>query len=112
MEPPRRRSQPWLRVRRFGDDDRGSFMVLEAILVALLVLTAILFLTSVQRPSTGTDQGGLDLAQVSADTLSILRVRTFNGDPFDTWVTKLALGDSATGCVPTNPTPTTCPTVL
>lgn len=84
-------------------------MVLEAILVALLVLTAILFFTSVQRPSTGTDQGGLDLAQVSADTLAILQVRTFNGDAFGTWVTELAQGESATSCVAATPTVATCP---
>ncbi|HJQ92818.1 MAG TPA: hypothetical protein VJ874_00875 [Candidatus Thermoplasmatota archaeon] len=107
-----RSARPWLPVRRFGGDDEGSFMVLEAILVALLVLTAVLFFTSVQRPSTGPDQGGLDLAQVSADTLAILRVRTFNGDSFDAWMTKLALGDSATNCVAAAPTATTCPTAL
>jgi hypothetical protein len=104
-----RSARPWLKVRSLGDDERGSFMVLEAILVALLVLTAILFFTSVQRPSTGTDQGGLDLAQVSADTLAILQVRTFNGDSFDTWITELAQGESATSCVATNPTAAACP---
>lgn len=107
--PPAHRLSPWLRVHGLRDDERGSFMVLEAILVALLVLTAILFFTSVQRPSTGADQGGLDLGQVAADTLSILQVRSFNGDDFDTWITDLAQGDSATGC-PATPTATTCPT--
>jgi hypothetical protein len=88
-----------------ADDERGSFMVLEAILVALLVLTAILFFTSVQRPSTGTDQGGLDLAQVSADTLSILQSRSFSiGTPatsqnLETWMTGAMGGDAATSAV-------------
>src|SRR5688572_11526763 len=107
---PRQPVRPRLRLRRLGDDERGSFMVLEAILVALLVLTAILFITSVQRPSTGADQGGLDLGQVAADTLSILQVRSFNGDAFDTWITDLAQGDSATGCLATAPTEVACPT--
>lgn len=88
------------RHRRLADDERGSFMVLEAILVALLVLTAILFFTSVQRPSTGTDQGGLDLAQVAADTLSILQTRSFtiSGTPqtLETWVTGAVGGDQPT----------------
>lgn len=96
---------------RFDQDERGSFMVLEAILVALLVLTAILFFTSVQRPSTGADQGGLDLGQVSADTLSILQVRSFNGQPFEAWVAKLVEGDASTGCNPATPTAAQCPTV-
>jgi hypothetical protein len=97
-------ARPWLPAQRPGlaQDERGSFMVLEAILVALLVLTAILFFTSVQRPSTGTDQGGLDLAQVSADTLSILESRSFSiGTPatdqtLETWMTGAMGGDSAT----------------
>ncbi|HUR25157.1 MAG TPA: hypothetical protein VM327_03975 [Candidatus Thermoplasmatota archaeon] len=71
-------------------------MVLEAILVALLVLTAILFFTSLQRPTTGGDQGGLDLGQVSADTLQILQVRQFNGQTLEGWVTNLTRGDAAT----------------
>ena len=90
---------------RLAQDERGSFMVLEAILVALLVLTAVLFFTSVQRPSTGTDQGGLDLAQVSADTLSILQTRSFSiGTPatsqtLETWMTGAVGGDAATALV-------------
>src|SRR5687768_9634812 len=110
MGRPERRARPWLRVRRFGEDDRGSFMVLEAILVALLVLTAVLFFTSVQRPSAGSDQGGLDLAQVSADTLAILGVRTFNGVPASVWLTNLMHADSATGCNAAAPTAAACPT--
>jgi hypothetical protein len=78
------------------DDERGSFVVLEAILVAMLILTAILFFTSVQRPSTGADQGGIDLAQVAADTLSILKVRTIDGQSFEGWVTNATRGDTAT----------------
>jgi hypothetical protein len=83
-------------VLRFSDDDRGAFMVLEAILVALLVLTAILFFTSLQRPTTGSDQGGLDLGQVSADTLQILQVRQFSGQTLEGWVTNAMRGDTTT----------------
>lgn len=81
---------------RLDADERGSLMVLEAILVALLVLTAILFFTSVQRPSTGTDQGGIDLGQVAADTLAILEVRTIEGQTFEGWITNATRGDAAT----------------
>ena len=83
-------------VLRFADDERGAFMVLEAILVALLVLTAILFFTSLQRPTTGSDQGGLDLGQVSADTLQILQVRQFSGQTLEGWVTNATRGDTTT----------------
>ncbi|MEO6667331.1 MAG: hypothetical protein ABIO65_11245 [Nitrospiria bacterium] len=93
--------RPWIPVQGrapadLGGDERGSLMVLEAILVAMLVLTAILFFTSVQRPSTGSDQGGLDLGQVAADTLSILEVRTIEGQSFEGWVTNTTRGDNAT----------------
>lgn len=83
-----------------GRDDAGSFLVLEAILVALLVLTAIIFFTNVQRPSTGAGEGGLDLGQVASDTLSILQLRTFtvSGSPqtFNGWITNATRGDNAT----------------
>ncbi|MHB1261557.1 MAG: hypothetical protein ACYC2H_07555 [Thermoplasmatota archaeon] len=91
---------PTLRRSRFDADERGSLMVLEAILVALLVLTAILFFTSVQRPSTGSDQGGLDLGQVAADTLAVLRARTMTvggqSQTLEGWVWNATRGDSAT----------------
>lgn len=81
-------------------DEEGSFLVLEAILVALLVLTAILFFTNVQRPSAGAGEGGLDLGQVAADTLQILQQRTFTvngqGQAFNAWVTNATAGDAAT----------------
>lgn len=76
MSTPRQARRPRHRPSLLGDEG-GSFVVLEAVLVAMLVLTAILFFTTVQRPSSGQDQGGLDLAQVSADTLRALQVRTF-----------------------------------
>jgi hypothetical protein len=82
--------------RTLGGDDAGSFPVLEAILVAVLVLTAILFFTSVQRPSRGSEQGGIDLAKISADTLQILRTRTFSGQSMEGWVTNVTAGDTTT----------------
>jgi hypothetical protein len=75
-------------------------MVLEAILVALLVLTAILFFTNAQRPSTGASEGGLDLAQVAADTLQIMQQRSFTvsgqAQTFNGWITNATRGDAAT----------------
>ncbi|HUR64585.1 MAG TPA: hypothetical protein VM241_08905 [Candidatus Thermoplasmatota archaeon] len=59
-------------------DEAGAFPVVEAILVAVLVLTAILFFTSVQRPTTGGESRGQDLGQVATDTLGILQRRQFN----------------------------------
>lgn len=52
-------------------------VVLEAILVALLVLSAILYVTSVQRPIVGGDAGGVDLATLSSQTLQLLSGNTF-----------------------------------
>jgi len=99
--PARTPAAPALRRRRpLPDDVARRFPVLEAILVAVLVLTAILFFTSVQRPSTGSEQGGIDLAKVSADTLAILRARTFtiNGgsQTLEGWVTNVTKGDATT----------------
>lgn len=82
--------------RRLDGDERGSFIVLEAILVAALVLTAILFFTSIQRPTTGSEAGGLDLARYAADTLQLLQVHDFEGKEFEEWVTILAEGSNAT----------------
>jgi hypothetical protein len=78
-----------------GDDERGMFAVMEAIMVAVLVFTAILFFTGVGRPTDSAEPGGIDLAQNAADILDILRSRTFQGRPFadtaasDGWVTAL-----------------------
>lgn len=63
--------------RRLGPDDQGAFPVLEAILVAILILTTILFFTSLQRPTTATDEGGIDLGRLASDTLAILQTKEF-----------------------------------
>lgn len=83
----------------FHRDDGGAFLVVEAILVAVLVLTAVLFFTSVQRPQAASEARGVDLGQVATDTLGILQRRAFTnattGDP-EGWVTKVLRGDTAT----------------
>src|ERR1041385_5687437 len=90
---------PRRRVRTLRRDAGGAMPVLEAILVAVLVLTAIIFFTSAQRPTTGAEQGGIDLAKVAADTLQIMQARNFTGtgpaNP-EVWVTRLAQGDTPT----------------
>jgi hypothetical protein len=98
------------RGRGLAQDDAGSFPVVEAILVVILVLTAILFFTSVQRPTTGSEAGGIDLGQVAGDTLRIIQLREFDatastGAPYpggsdlalEEWVTNLAAGDGSSG---------------
>lgn len=58
-------------------DEEAAFPVLEAVLVAILILSTVLFFTSLQRPTTATDEGGIDLNRLAADTLAILRTKTF-----------------------------------
>ncbi len=62
---------------RLRRDDNAAFPVLEAVLVAVLILTTILFFTSLQRPTTATDEGGIDLGRLAADTLEILQTKEF-----------------------------------
>lgn len=74
--------------------------MLEAILVALLVLTAILFVTSLQRPLQSNEAGGVDLARLSAQSLMLLQRQSFP-DPEDVnsrlavqeWVNRTMSGD-------------------
>ncbi len=61
--------------RRIADDESGALPVFEAIIAGMMILTAILFLTAIGRPAPATGQGGIDLGQNAADTLSILRDR-------------------------------------
>lgn len=83
------------RARKAGprhDGEAAAFPVLEAILVALLIVTTIIFFTSLQRPTTGTDVGGIDLGRLSADTLDILQTKEFtkagclDAVPLEQWV--------------------------
>lgn len=63
---------------RLRQDETAAFPVLEAVLVAILILSTVLFFTSLQRPTTATDEGGIDLNRLSADTLAILQTKTFS----------------------------------
>lgn len=81
--------------RSLAGDEAGAFPVVEAILVAVIVLSAILFFTSIQRPTTGSEVGGLDLGQFAADTLQVLESREFNDLSYPDWVTELAIGGTA-----------------
>lgn len=86
--------------RSLGSDETGAFPVVEAILVAVIVLSAIIFFTSIQRPTTGSEVGGLDLGQFSADTLQVLEAHEFDDLPYPDWVTAVATGvNPATGAV-------------
>ena len=62
---------------RLRHDEDAAFPVLEAVLVAVLILTTILFFTSLQRPTTATDEGGIDLGRLASDTLEILETKEF-----------------------------------
>ncbi len=62
-------------------DERAAFPVFEALMVALIVFSAILFLTSLQRPTVGQETLGIDLGDFAADTLDVLVSHTFD-DPF------------------------------
>lgn len=84
---------------RLPRDDNAAFPVLEAILVAVLILTTILFFTSLQRPTTATDEGGIDLGRLAADTLDILQTKEFTttgaclaAADLETWVTAVLNG--------------------
>src|SRR5687767_2213173 len=83
---------------RLGDDDRGAFLVFEAVMSAVLIFTAILFFTGVGRPTDAAEPGGIDLGQNAADILAILKSREFGDRPFNDvnatelgwgWVTRL-----------------------
>lgn len=64
-------------------DDDGVMHVFEALLVGVLVLTAILFMTALSAPSQSESSGGLDLARIAADTLDILEGRDAECDADD-----------------------------
>jgi len=86
--------------RSLRKDIAAAFPVFEAILVAVLVFTAVLFFTSVQRPSVSKEQLGIDLGRIASDTLDILESRTFDdpdgGDKLalDDWINRTLSGDT------------------
>ena len=63
--------------RRLRADEGGAFPIFEAVIVAVLIITTIIFFTSLQRPTTATDTGGIDLGRLAADTLVVVRTREF-----------------------------------
>ncbi len=63
------------RTRSLHADENATMAVFEAIIAGMMILTAILFLTAIGRPTPASGQGGIDLGQNAADTLSILRDR-------------------------------------
>lgn len=55
------------------DEDAGVFQVVEAILVAVLIASTLVFFALVQKPTAAPTSPGLDLARVAGDALSILQ---------------------------------------
>ena len=89
--------------RRLRADEDGAFPIFEAVIVAVLIITTIIFFTSLQRPTTATDAGGLDLGRLAADTLVVLRTREFTAAAcgevdatVDEWVDRVMTPESAT----------------
>ncbi|MHB8634173.1 MAG: hypothetical protein ACYDBQ_09445 [Thermoplasmatota archaeon] len=60
-------------MRAFPRDEDAVFPVLEAVMVAILILAAILFFTQAQRSASGGETAGVDLGQVASDALQILQ---------------------------------------
>jgi hypothetical protein len=88
--------------RILGRDERGIMPVLEAILVALLCLAAILFVTQVQRPLAAHQEGGADLGDLAAQTVTLLSqqsIKDSTGNVHDpeSWVNKTLSGDPVVG---------------
>ena len=86
-------------------DEEAAFPVFEAVIVAVLILTTIIFFTSLQRPTNATDAGGIDLGQISADTLVVLQAREFSATActpdvtdasLDEWINRTMTPQSAT----------------
>lgn len=67
------------------EDEAGAIQVFEAVIVAVLILTSVLFFTSLQRPSQSQDSGGIDLGVLASDVLGVLSQRKFDdpGTPTD-----------------------------
>ncbi|MGB1586531.1 MAG: hypothetical protein ACPHID_05760 [Thermoplasmatota archaeon] len=81
------------------NDDEGFIHVFEALIVGVLIITAILFMTSLSGPSQSESTGGLDLGRISADTLQILEARAADSPGYtnrlDELVSEALQGDSA-----------------
>jgi len=88
-------------MRRGGmRDETAALPVLEAILVAILVLGAILFVSNVKRPLSGAQEGGVDLGPLAAQALQLLRAHNFtdpNGRVLgpEAWVNETMRGNAS-----------------
>lgn len=72
-------------------DESGAIQVVEAILVAVLVGSALIFFALSQRPTVPPSGPATDLAQVATDTLVILQGNT-PGDSGSDELTRYAYG--------------------
>lgn len=63
-----------MRRQRLSPDDVAAVQAFEAVLAAIIVLTALVFFALVQRPAAPEVTTGLDLEQSAADALALLRV--------------------------------------
>lgn len=63
----------------FEKDERGAFLVFEAVLVAIFIFTSVLFITSIQHPTQDLERGDVNLGLIAADTLEVLQ----NREPLD-----------------------------
>jgi len=55
------------------DDEAAVFQVVEAILVAVLIASTLVFFALVQKPTPPPASPGLDLARIAGDALTILQ---------------------------------------
>jgi hypothetical protein len=98
----------WVDVMRFRrrvqrlmrDCEQASFPVFEAVLVAIIIFAAMLFLTSLQRPTQDHESLGVDLGRGAQDMLDILEQKNFTVGGqvlgFEQWMNKTLQGDAAT----------------
>jgi hypothetical protein len=54
-------------------DEQAVFQVVEAILVAVLIASTLVFFALVQKPTPAPTSPGLDLARIAGDALAILQ---------------------------------------
>lgn len=81
--PPALRRNAWLGkgsarrgpARTLGACDDGAIHVVEALLAGMIILTAVLFLTNVSKPSPPAAEAGIDLEGVARDVLVVLENR-------------------------------------
>ncbi len=55
---------------RLREDDGGAIQAFEAVFAAIIILTALIFFSLVQRPAAPEKSTGLDLEQIATDALA------------------------------------------